>query len=69
MKVRDDELVESCIEESGIFLIWSGRPRMINSVLEGLRQRRFSDIHLEIRLTTLSSCAMEVVNELGENDM
>jgi hypothetical protein len=42
---------------------------MINSVLEGLRQRRFSDIHLEIRLTTLSSCAMEVVNELGENDM
>ena len=62
MKVRDDELLESCIEESGIFLIWSGRPRMINSVLEGLRQRRFSDIHLEIRLTTLSSCAMEVVN-------
>ena len=38
---------------------------MINSVLEGLRQRRFNDIHLEIRLTTLSSCAMEVVNELG----
>jgi len=69
VKVRDDELVERCIEESGIFLIWSGRPRMINSVLEGLRQRRFNDIHLEIRLTTLSSCAMEVVNEFGEKDM
>ena len=34
----------------------------------GLRQRRFNDIHLEIRLTTLSSCAMEVVNEFGEKD-
>ena len=42
VKVRN-ELVERRrpIAESGIFLIWSGRPRMINSVLEGLRQRRF----------------------------
>ena len=35
VKVRDDEFVQRCIAESGIFLIWSGRPRMINSVLEG----------------------------------
>ena len=45
MKVRDEELVDRCIERSGIFLIWSGRPRMMNSVLEGLRQRRLDDIH------------------------
>jgi hypothetical protein len=45
VKARDEELVDRCIERSGIFLIWSGRPRMINSVLEGLRQRRLDDIH------------------------
>jgi len=45
VKVRDEELVDRCIEGSGIFLIWSGRPRMMNSVLEGLRQRRLDDIH------------------------
>ena len=45
MKVRDEESVDRCIEGSGIFLIWSGRPRMMNSVLEGLRQRRLDDIH------------------------
>ena len=61
--MRDDEFVERCIAESGICLIWSGRPRMINSVLEVLRQRRFNDIHLEIRLTKMSRCTMEVVNE------
>ena len=26
-----------CIEESGIFLIWSGRPIMTNPVMEGLK--------------------------------
>ena len=26
------------MEESGIFLIWAGRPIMINSVLEGFRR-------------------------------
>ena len=31
VNVRDEELVDRCIEGSGIFLIWSGRPRMINS--------------------------------------
>ena len=69
VKVRDEELVVRCIEGSGIFLIWSGRPRMMNSVLEGLRHRRLDDIHWETRLTTLSSFAMEVEKELGEKDM
>src|SRR5678816_3802669 len=69
VKVRDEELVDRCIERSGIFLIWSGRPRMMTSVLEGLRQRRLDDIHLETRLTTLSSFAMEVEKEPGEKDM
>ena len=36
MKERDEELVDRGIERSGIFFIWSGRPRMMNSVLEGL---------------------------------
>src|ERR1043165_6008864 len=45
VKVRDEELVVRYIEESWIFLIWSGRPRMMNSVLEGLRHRRLDDIH------------------------
>jgi hypothetical protein len=45
VKVRDEELVDRCIEGSGIFLIWSGRPRIMNSVFDGLRQRRFEDIH------------------------
>lgn len=38
---------------------------MMNSVLEGFSQRRLDDIHFEIRLTTLSNCAMEVEKELG----
>ena len=42
---------------------------MINSALEGLRQRRLDDIHRETRFTTLSSFAMEMENELGEKDM
>ena len=33
------------LEESGIFLIWAGRPTMVNSGLEGLRQSRLDDIH------------------------
>ena len=45
VKVRVEELVDRCIEGSGIFLIWSGRPRIMNSVFDGLRQRRFEDIH------------------------
>src|SRR6218665_3185132 len=40
VKVVEDELLERCIEGSGIFLIWADRPIMMNSVLEGLRQRR-----------------------------
>src|SRR6218665_2503453 len=46
VKVVEDELSERCIEGSGIFLIWAGRPIMMNSVLEGLRRRRLDDIHL-----------------------
>src|SRR5688572_10236100 len=45
VKVRDEELVHRCIEGSGIFFIWSGRRRIMNSVLEGFRQRRLDDIH------------------------
>ena len=40
VKELEDELSERCIEGSGIFLIWAGRPIMMNSVLEGLRRRR-----------------------------
>src|SRR6218665_869119 len=45
MKVVEEELVDNRMEESGIFLIWAGRPIMMNSVLEGLRQSRLDDIH------------------------
>src|SRR6218665_1525044 len=45
VKVVEEELLDRCIEGSGIFLIWAGRPIMMNSVLEGLRRRRFDDIH------------------------
>ena len=31
----EDELSERCIEGSAIFLIWAGRPIMMNSVLGG----------------------------------
>ena len=43
MKVVKEELLDKHMEESGIFLIWAGRPIMINSVLEGLRQSRLDD--------------------------
>ena len=39
------ELLDNRMEESGIFLIWAGRPIMMNSVLEGLRHSRLDDIH------------------------
>ena len=42
---------------------------MMNSVLEGLRERRLDDIHCEIRLTAFSNCVMEVEKELGKKDM
>src|SRR6218665_556105 len=45
VKEVEDELSERCIEGSGIFLIWAGRPIMMNSVVEGLRRRRLDDIH------------------------
>jgi hypothetical protein len=49
VKVRDEELDDRCIGGSGIFLIWSGKPRtsnsVINSVFEGLRQRRLGGMH------------------------
>ena len=41
----EEELLDKCIEGSGIFLIFADRPIMMNSVLEGLRQRRLDDIH------------------------
>src|SRR6218665_3163264 len=45
MKVVKEELLDNRMEQSGIFLIWAGRPIMINSILEGLRQSRLDDIH------------------------
>src|SRR6218665_3302479 len=69
VKVVEDELLEWCIEGSGIFLIWADRPIMMNFVLEGLRRRRLDDIHCEIWLTTERSCAIEVEKEAGEKDM
>src|SRR6218665_154391 len=45
VKVVEEELLDRCIEWSGIFLIWAGRPIMMNSVLEGLRRRSLDDIH------------------------
>src|SRR6218665_1509763 len=45
VKEVEEELSERCIEGSGIFLIWAGRPIMMNSVLEGLRRRRLDDIY------------------------
>lgn len=45
-KVRNDGLLGiRIIEGSEIFLISLGRPWMMNSVLEGLRQRQLDDIH------------------------
>ena len=38
MKVVEEELLDNRMKESGIFLIWAGRPIMMSSVLEGLRQ-------------------------------
>ena len=37
MKVVEEKL--TIVWKSGIFLIWAGRPIIINSVLEGLRLR------------------------------
>ena len=45
VKVVEDELLERCIEGSGISLIWTDRPIMMNSGLKGLRQMRLDDIH------------------------
>ena len=42
---------------------------MMNSVLEGLRQRRLDDIHLEMALTTLSNWVIEVEKLLGRKEM
>jgi len=39
VKVVEEELLDRCIEGSGIFLIWADRPIMMNSVLEGLYYR------------------------------
>jgi len=47
-------------------LIWADRPIMMNSVLEGLRQRRLDDIFWEIWLTTERICAIEVEKRPGE---
>ena len=36
MKEVEDELSERCIEGSGIFLIWAGRPIMMNSINQSI---------------------------------
>ena len=45
MKVVEEELLDRRIEGSGSFLIWAGWPIMMNSVLEGLRQKQLDNIH------------------------
>ena len=50
MKVAGEELLDRCIEGGGIFLNLADRPIMMNTVLEGLRQRGLDDIHWEIWL-------------------
>ena len=42
---KEEVLLDRCIEGSAIFLIWSHRLIMMNSVFEGLRQRSLDDIH------------------------
>ena len=68
MKVVEDELLQRSIGGSGIFSIFADRPTciMMNSVLEGLRQRRLDDVHLASWLTTERSCAIEVEKRPGE---
>ena len=44
-RVVEEELMDRCIKEPRIFLIWVVRPIMMNSLLEGLRQRRLDDIY------------------------
>src|SRR6218665_2957041 len=68
VKAREAELVARCIEGSGIFLIWAGRPIMMNSALERLRQMRLDDIHSELWFTALTNCRSDVEKELGEKD-
>src|SRR6218665_3617259 len=46
VKVVEDALLKKCSEGSQIFFIWADRPIMMNSVLEGLRQRRLYDIEM-----------------------
>lgn len=53
----------------GIFSIQTIRPMIRNSALAGLRQRRLEDIHLEIRLTPLSSWVTAEEKESGEKGM
>ena len=66
MKVVEGGLLYRCIEWSGIFLISADRPIKMNSVLEGLRQRRLDDIYRDIWLTTERICAIEVEKRPGE---
>ena len=46
MIALEEETVDRRIEGSGIFFLWSGKPIMVNSVLEGLRQRRVNEFHV-----------------------
>lgn len=52
--MKEKKLVDRWLEELEIFLISSGRPRMMNSILEELRKSRLEDIYFEIWLATSS---------------
>src|SRR6218665_2544759 len=72
VKEVEDELSERCIEGSGIFLIWAGRPIMMNSVLEGLRRRRL-DVPLPpipdvSRVSSLSALGVVLRGDLDAHD-
>ena len=65
----EEESLLKEIEGSGIFLSCSLRPISINSVLEGLRQRRFEVIQEVIWVTTERRVSMESEKLLGEKEM
>jgi len=60
MKVVEEELLDNRMEESGIFLIWAGRPIMMNSVLEGLRQSRLDDISIMQFYGIMQFCSSKI---------
>lgn len=68
VKMREEKLVDRWLEELEIFLILSGWPRMMNSILAELRKSRLEDIYFEILLATSSKWVMAEEKEIEEKD-